>query len=169
MAFRQELRVSSGVAPAHGAARAAGAHAPLSRTHLSSHAPIPAHEAWLLLRRPRRRTPSTDEPQALAYWQAAGPFFARLFFAGWCEIRGRPTALPAPCMRRRVIKPTISFARPLTSASPPRYSVASGGITLGPRVGQGTVRFASAEECRRALVNLNGHHMGNRYIELFFS
>ena len=51
----------------------------------------------------------------------------------------------------------------------PRYSVASGGITLGPRVGQGTVRFASAEECRRALVNLNGHHMGNRYIELFFS
>ena len=80
-------------------------------------------------------------------------------------------------MRRRVIKPINSFARAraLTSASPrvpprvPRYSVASGGITLGPRVGQGTVRFASAEECRRALVNLNGHHMGNRYIELFFS
>ena len=80
-------------------------------------------------------------------------------------------------MRRRVIKPINSFARAraLTSASPrvpprvPRYSVASGGITLGPRVGQCTVRFASAEECRRALVNLNGHHMGNRYIELFFS
>ena len=77
MAFRQELRVSSGVAPAHGAARAAGAHAPLSRTHLSSHAPIPAHEAWLLpllLRRPRRRTPSTG---LLA---SRGPFLCPLFF-----------------------------------------------------------------------------------------
>ena len=69
--------VSSGVAPAHGAARAAGAHAPLSRTHLSSHAPIPAHEAWLLpllLRRPRRRTPSTG---LLA---SRGPFLCPLVF-----------------------------------------------------------------------------------------
>ena len=51
----------------------------------------------------------------------------------------------------------------------PRYSVASGGIKLGPQVGQGTVRFTNAEDARRALVNLNGHYMGNRYIELFYA
>ena len=168
--------VSSRVAPAH--AFRQELHPPMARrappahTHLSLARTSPRTHRYLHTRPGCFRCCCVGrggEPQAPAYWQAAGPFFARLFFAGWCEIRGRPTALPAPCMRRRVIKPTISFARPLTSASPPRYSVASGGITLGPRVGQGTVRFASAEECRRALVNLNGHHMGNRYIELFFS
>ena len=55
--------VSSGVAPASGA-RARRRHTPASLSHV----PIPAHEAWLLpllLRRPRRRTPSADEPRAL--------------------------------------------------------------------------------------------------------
>ena len=50
-----------------------------------------------------------------------------------------------------------------------RYPVASGGIKLGPQVGQGTVRFSSAEDARRALINLNGQYMGSRYIELFFA
>lgn len=47
------------------------------------------------------------------------------------------------------------------------YSLAAGGIKLGPQGGHGTVRFSSAGEARRALVNLNGSYMGNRYIELF--
>jgi len=49
------------------------------------------------------------------------------------------------------------------------YSVISGGIKLGPQVGQGTVRFANAEESRRALLSLNHSYMGNRYIELFYA
>ena len=40
---------------------------------------------------------------------------------------------------------------------------------MGPQVGQGTVRFSSAEEARRAIVALNHSYMGNRYIELFFN
>ena len=47
--------------------------------------------------------------------------------------------------------------------------VASGGIKLGPHVGQGTVRFSTAEDARRALINLNHSYMGNRYIELFYA
>lgn len=72
---------------------------------------------------------------------------------------------------------------PLSQLSPPRcccshltlcvrarrYSVISGGIKLGPQVGQGTVRFANAEESRRALLSLNHSYMGNRYIELFYA
>jgi len=49
------------------------------------------------------------------------------------------------------------------------YSIASGGIKLGPQGGHGTVRFSSTEEARRALLNLNHSYMGNRYIELFSS
>jgi hypothetical protein len=49
------------------------------------------------------------------------------------------------------------------------YSLASNGIKMGPQVGQGMVRFASAEEARKALVNLNHSYMGNRYIELFYA
>ena len=49
------------------------------------------------------------------------------------------------------------------------YAVASGGVKMGPQVGQGTVRFATSEDARRALVNLNHSYMGNRYIELFFA
>lgn len=40
---------------------------------------------------------------------------------------------------------------------------------MGPQVGQGTVRFATSEDARRALINLNHSYMGNRYIELFFA
>jgi RNA recognition motif-containing protein len=47
------------------------------------------------------------------------------------------------------------------------YSIAQGGIKLGPQGGHGSVRFTTAEEARRALVNLNHSYMGNRYIELF--
>ena len=49
------------------------------------------------------------------------------------------------------------------------YNVASGGIKMGPQVGQGTVRFNHADDARRALVNLNHSYMGNRYIELFYA
>ena len=49
------------------------------------------------------------------------------------------------------------------------YAVASGGIKMGPQVGQGTVRFSNTDDARRALVNLNHSYMGNRYIELFFA
>ena len=49
------------------------------------------------------------------------------------------------------------------------YSVAPGGVKMGPQVGQGTVRFNNADDARRALVNLNHSYMGNRYIELFFA
>mmetsp|Transcript_34322 Transcript_34322/g.77851 ORF Transcript_34322/g.77851 Transcript_34322/m.77851 type:complete len:167 (+) Transcript_34322:450-950(+) len=49
------------------------------------------------------------------------------------------------------------------------YSLQSGGVKLGPQVGQGTVRFSSADEARRAIVSLNHSYMGNRYIELFYN
>jgi len=49
------------------------------------------------------------------------------------------------------------------------YSIAAGGIKLGPQGGHGHVRFASVEEARRALVSLNHSYMGNRYIELFWA
>jgi len=49
------------------------------------------------------------------------------------------------------------------------YSLVAGGVKLGPQVGQGTVRFSSAEEARRAIVSLNHSYMGNRYIELFYN
>ena len=49
------------------------------------------------------------------------------------------------------------------------YNVASGGVKMGPQVGQGTVRFNHADDARRALVNLNHSYMGNRYIELFYA
>lgn len=49
------------------------------------------------------------------------------------------------------------------------YSLLSGGVKLGPQVGQGTVRFSNAEEARRAIVSLNHGYMGNRYIELFYN
>ena len=44
-----------------------------------------------------------------------------------------------------------------------RYSVAAGGVKMGPQVGQGTVRFASNDDARRALVSLNHSYMGTRY------
>ena len=49
------------------------------------------------------------------------------------------------------------------------YSIVSGGVRMGPQVGQGTVRFTSSDEARRALLSLNHGYMGNRYIELFYS
>tara|TARA_B110001452_G_C15023649_1_gene357781 strand:- start:141 stop:659 length:519 start_codon:yes stop_codon:yes gene_type:complete len=49
------------------------------------------------------------------------------------------------------------------------YTLAPGGIKVGPHGGQGTVRFTSAEEARRAMASLNHGYMGNRYIELFFT
>lgn len=49
------------------------------------------------------------------------------------------------------------------------YSIGSGGVKMGPQVGQGTVRFTTAEEARRALVSLNHSYMGSRYIELFYN
>jgi len=49
------------------------------------------------------------------------------------------------------------------------YSIAAGGIKLGPQGGHGHVRFTSVDEARRALVNLNHSYMGNRYIELFWA
>jgi len=49
------------------------------------------------------------------------------------------------------------------------YSIAAGGVKMGPQVGQGTVRFASNDDARRALVSLNHSYMGTRYIELFFA
>ena len=47
------------------------------------------------------------------------------------------------------------------------YGVAKDGVKLGPQVGQATVRFATADEARKALVGLNHSYMGSRYIELF--
>lgn len=49
-----------------------------------------------------------------------------------------------------------------------RYAVASGGVKLGPQVGQGTVRFSTSDDAKRALLSLNHSYMGNRYIELFW-
>lgn len=49
------------------------------------------------------------------------------------------------------------------------YSLASGGVKLGPQVGQATVRFSHADDAKRALLNLNHSYMGNRYIELFIA
>ena len=51
----------------------------------------------------------------------------------------------------------------------PRYSITSGGVKLGPQVGQATVKFSSSDDARRALVNLNHSYMGSRYIELFMA
>ena len=51
----------------------------------------------------------------------------------------------------------------------PRYSITSGGVKLGPQVGQATVKFSSSDDARRALVNLNHSYMGSRYIELFYA
>jgi len=48
------------------------------------------------------------------------------------------------------------------------YAVASGGVKLGPQVGQGTVRFSTSDDAKRALLSLNHSYMGNRYIELFW-
>ena len=49
------------------------------------------------------------------------------------------------------------------------FSLASGGVRLGPQVGQGTVKFGSADDAKRALLALNHSYMGSRYIELFYS
>ena len=49
------------------------------------------------------------------------------------------------------------------------YPLIKEGIKIGPQVGQGTVRFATAEDARKALVSLNHSYMGSRYIELFFA
>ena len=49
------------------------------------------------------------------------------------------------------------------------YPLIKDGIKIGPQVGQGTVRFATAEDARKALVSLNHSYMGSRYIELFFA
>jgi RNA recognition motif-containing protein len=37
----------------------------------------------------------------------------------------------------------------------------------GKRTGYGSILFQSEEECRRALNEKQGGHMGNRYIELY--
>ena len=74
------------------------------------------------------------------------------------ESRPNPSPLPRP--------PLLA---PSPARAPARYSVAAGGIKMGPQVGQGTVRFSTNEEARRALVKLNHSYMGNRYIELFFA
>jgi hypothetical protein len=49
------------------------------------------------------------------------------------------------------------------------YPVIPGGVKMGPQTGQGTVRFAHADDARRALTSLNHGYMGSRYIELFYA
>ena len=49
------------------------------------------------------------------------------------------------------------------------FGLASHGVKMGPQVGQGTVRFNSIDDARRALLHLNHSYMGSRYIELFYA
>ena len=80
---------------------------------------------------------------------------------------GAAAAAVSDCLRLRGMPFNSTEADVLTFFK--GYALIKDGIKIGPQVGQGTVRFATAEDARKALVSLNHSYMGSRYIELFFA